>query len=442
MTDGELAPALRAAAPTATIVAGNGVDGYEVDGLRPRAVALPADEAGVAALLRLASERGWAVVPRGGGTMLDLGNVPSRLDLVLDLSRMNRLLEHRPADLNVTVEAGMTIDALQAALGEHGQMLALDPPLAGVATVGGVLAANAAGPRRTRWGTARDLLIGSRAVYADGTVGAAGGVVVKNVAGYDLNKLLVGSLGTLAVITRATFKVTPRPRGFGMVVACFSSYAEAQAVALAVLNSPLAPLSLDLIGPPAAAALTAGCRAEPAAGHWLLAAELGGAPAAVERTTRELVLLSAGGGSPEVTALELGQRTELTRRIRDYGRSLDDPATLILRLSVLPSEGELAVRAVQAASAGEAAPAMIVRPASGAVLSYWDDGWTARAGTLTARLRDALRPIGGTVVVEHAPPPTKAGLDVWGIEGADVELMRRVKATYDPADVLSPGRLP
>jgi glycolate oxidase FAD binding subunit len=220
MTGTDLLDDLRQAIPGVRLLCG-GSDGYEVDGLRPAAVAQPGDADEVAAVLRLASTRGWAVVPRGGGTMIDLGNPPARLDLVLDLTGMNRLIEHRPRDLTVTVEAGMSVAALQEELAKHGQMLALDPPLAQRATVGGVLAANAWGPRRQRYGTARDLLIGSRAVLADGTRVRSGGKVVKNVAGYDLNKLFIGSTGTLAVLVEATFKLAPIPATFGMIVAAF-----------------------------------------------------------------------------------------------------------------------------------------------------------------------------------------------------------------------------
>src|SRR5215216_374284 len=254
MTTAELAEALQAVAPAALVLSGGGVDGYEVDGVRPEAVVRVASADDVGAVMRLASSQRLAVIARGGGTMVDLGNPPRRMDVVLDVTRLNRIVEYHPQDLTVTVEAGVTIGELQRTLGEHGQMLALDPPLEERATVGGVLATNAWGPRRH--GTARDLVIGSRAVLADGSRIRAGGKVVKNVAGYDLNKLLIGSLGTLAVITEATFKLAPRPAGFGMLVAAFPRLEEAHAAAVAINRARVQPLSLDLIGPPAARRLT------------------------------------------------------------------------------------------------------------------------------------------------------------------------------------------
>ncbi|MGE0541270.1 MAG: FAD-binding oxidoreductase, partial [Dehalococcoidia bacterium] len=323
--------------PAAHLLTGADMDGYAVDGLRPAAVVQPADVDGVAAVLRFATDHGLSVTAWGGGTAMGLGNRPSRLDLIVDLTRLNRILEHRPQDLTVTVEAGVTLDILQTTLAAHGQMLALDPPCSDRATVGGVLAANSTGPRRYRYGTARDLLIGSRALLADGTPVRSGGKVVKNVAGYDLNKLWIGSCGSLAIIVEATFKVTPMPAGLGQLVALFTSADAAHAMAMTVTGSRLQPLSLDLIGPPAAHRLTSGVIADRAAHQWLLVIELGGPEQVVERTERELMSMAPTTGATAVTSLTGPQGERLRQRIRDYGRSTDDLAPWIVRLSVLPS---------------------------------------------------------------------------------------------------------
>ena len=439
MTTSELVDALGIAAPGARVLTDGGVDGYEVDGRRPAAVIQPADADGVAAVVGFAAARGLALTARGGGSMVDLGNAPSRLDLVLDMTRMDRILEHHPQDLTVTVETGITIGALQRALAEHGQTLGLDPPLAERATVGGVLAANAWGPRRQRYGTARDLLIGSRAVLADGTRIRAGGKVVKNVAGYDLNKLLIGSLGTLGVITEATFKVAPLPPGRGMIVAAFPTPEAAHAAAIEVNRGRILPMTLDLIGPPAARRLSADSQAEPADGAWLLAVELGGTTAGVERATRDLVHAMTAAGSSEVTALEGGQRERLLQRLRDYGRSPEGPADVILRVSVRPSEVAMAVRALERAP--RPPDAVIARAGSGTAYGYWEELGAAEAATMVETVRQTLASPAGAVVLEKAPPAVKAMVDVWGLAGPDVDLMRRIKASYDPAGVLSPGRL-
>lgn len=428
---------LRESAPAADLLIGAETARYEVDGLRPMAVVRPADPADVAGVLRYASEHGLAATPWGGGTAMGLGNRPARLDLVIDLSRLNRIIEHRPQDLTVTVEAGITLDELQRALAQHGQMLALNPPCSDRATVGGVLAANSTGPRRLRYGTARDLLIGSRALLADGTPVRSGGKVVKNVAGYDLNKLWIGSCGSLAVLVEATFKVIPAPAGLNLLVALFRSVEEAHAMAMSVAGSRLAPLSMDLIGPPAAHRLTSGMIADLAAHQWLLAVELGGPEPVVERMQREVRSIARAAGASEVASLTGPQWERFGRRAGNYGRSTDDPAAWIIRLSVLPSETAQAIAALRTV-AGVSLPPIIARPGSGVVYCYVPDIDVPIAVSIVNRLRER---IDGSVVVEEAPATAKADLDVWGLVGPDRELMQRVKHAYDPAGTLSPGRV-
>ena len=162
-------------------------------------------------MIALAAAEGLAVAARGSGSALDLGAPPARLDLVLDLSRLTGILEYVPADMVATAQAGVTLDALSRELGKHGQMLALDPYGGGSRTVGGVIATNASGQRRFRYGTGRDLLLGARFVQADGTATWGGSKVVKSVTGYDVPKLLVGSLGTLGVLVEATLRLHPMP---------------------------------------------------------------------------------------------------------------------------------------------------------------------------------------------------------------------------------------
>src|SRR6266508_3278743 len=189
-----------------------------VDGARAKWLAQPSSTTETAEVLRAAHEAGLRTVVRGGGTKLGWGNPPAGVDLVLSTARLGRVLEHAAGDLVTRVEAGVRLADLQAELAPAGQLLGLDPPEAG-ATVGGVVAANASGPRRLRYGTVRDLLIGITVVLADGTVAHSGGKVVKNVAGYDLGKLFAGSLGTLGVIVEAIFRLHPVPAASAVVTA-------------------------------------------------------------------------------------------------------------------------------------------------------------------------------------------------------------------------------
>src|SRR5215213_1510998 len=212
-------------------------------------VARPRSTEEVAAVLAAASGTGLTVVPRGAGTKLGWGLPPERVDLVLDLSGMSGVLEHAAGDLIVKTQAGTPLAAVQEAVGRSGQRLALDDPLGG-ATVGGMLATNLSGPRRMAFGTARDLLIGITIVRADGVIAKAGGRVVKNVAGYDLGKLMIGSLGTLAVITEANFRLHPLPAAERLVTAAFERPEEAQRLAQSVLHAQVVPSALEVEADP------------------------------------------------------------------------------------------------------------------------------------------------------------------------------------------------
>src|SRR5579864_1984802 len=181
-------------------------------GVQPQMVAFPGTEQELAAALKWADQNGLAVVPRGGGTKLDWGNPPVRADLVLSTARLNRILEHAWADMTASVEAGATVQSFQDTLAQHGQRLAMDPLFSEHATIGGLLSTNDSGTLRLRFGSLRDLIIGATIALADGTLASSGGKVVKNVAGYDLPKLITGALGTLGIITRAVFRLHPSPR--------------------------------------------------------------------------------------------------------------------------------------------------------------------------------------------------------------------------------------
>src|ERR1700719_2777052 len=216
-----------------------------VAGAQPKLVIEPGVEREFAEILRLSNEAGLAVIPRGGGTKLGWGNSPARADVILSTARMTEIIEHAWADLTVTVEAGCTIQRLQETLGQHGQRLALDPLWPEKATVGGVLSTNDSGALRLRFGALRDLIIGVTIALPDGTLASSGGKVVKNVAGYDLPKLVTGAYGTLAVITRAFFRLHPLPRNAKTLSISGCTLEEMQRLVLAVQNSKLAHTALQ-----------------------------------------------------------------------------------------------------------------------------------------------------------------------------------------------------
>src|ERR1700681_3457825 len=217
-----------------------------VAGAQPNLMIEPGTERELAEILRLSNEAGLAVIPRGGGTKLGWGNSPARADMILSTARMTEIIEHAWADLTVTVEAGCTIQRLQETLGQHGQRLALDPLWPEKATVGGVLSTNDSGALRLRFGALRDLIIGVTIALPDGTLASSGGKVVKNVAGYDLPKLVTGALGTLGVITRAVFRLHPLPRAANTFSFPAENFPAMQQHILAIQDSQLAHTALQI----------------------------------------------------------------------------------------------------------------------------------------------------------------------------------------------------
>jgi glycolate oxidase FAD binding subunit len=217
-----------------------------VDTVQPIAVIAPGSAQEVAQVLRYCNSAGLSVIPRGGGSQLGLGNRPRKADFILSLERLNRVIEHAWGDMTVTVEAGCTMDKLQGVLREHGQQLGADPMQPERATVGGVLATAESGTLRIRYGAIRDLVLGLEMALPDGSVIKAGGKVVKNVAGYDLTKLAIGSLGTLGVITRAVFRLHPIRATTGTYAATLPTASAAAKLVLAILDSQLAYTGLQI----------------------------------------------------------------------------------------------------------------------------------------------------------------------------------------------------
>jgi glycolate oxidase FAD binding subunit len=391
-----------------------------VDGLVPGWVVRPAGVAEAQAVVRA----GARLVASGLGAHLDVGGVPRALDVLLRLDRLSRVLDHQAADMTVTVEAGCPLAALQQRLAESGQWLPLDPPRPARTTLGGLVAANLSGPLRASQGTARDLLLGIAVVGADGALVRGGGRVVKNVAGYDLPKLHVGALGTVGVIVELTFKVRPRPeREAAVVIACRSAR-EAADVALAVRNG-LDPLWIEVAG-------SRGLADGPGDGA-VVTVGLGGVAAEVEHGVEQVRRRAATSGCRAVTVdAGAGLRVRL-------GQFDVEPAAAVLRAATLPGEVGAVLEAAQAAARERGTTVRTLAHAANGVVRIA----VPRGGDvapLVGALRPALESAGGSLVVQRATPEAKAGLDVWGAAGSGTELMRRLKAAFDPAGLLSPGR--
>jgi glycolate oxidase FAD binding subunit len=421
------------------------LNAYRVDGRAPWAVVIPGDIAQVAAVLALAHREELAVVPWGGGTTMAMGHPPERLDLVLSLARLNRVLEHEPADLTASVQAGISMAALQAQLGSHRQWWPVDPPLSATATVGGVLASNASGPKRLLYGTARDLLIGITVVHADGGISKAGGKVTKNVTGYDMMKLYIGSLGTLAVIAEATLKLRPVPPNQELVWSTFASREAAVKTAQRLLTDGLLPNAVEVVNPPVTAWLCQRFAGLEGREGWSLVVGIDGAEAAVIRQRRDIDILSQSGGATACwTGADDGR---LWQALQSRFRPTEPGRTehVVFRVGALRTDlGAILDQLTELGSRLNMGAELCARVGNGLVygsLPLHEDAEEPidLIRTLT-EIRADLASKRGYLVVESASPAFKAWFDCWGDVGPQIEVMAGLKHAFDPRRVLNPGR--
>jgi glycolate oxidase FAD binding subunit len=414
----EIEQEFRAILATDSIRAATAADA--VCGVQPRLVLEPVNEQQLAAALRFANDANLAVVPCGGGTKLSWGNPPSRADVILSTARLDKIIEHPWADLTVSVEAGCTIQKLQSALAQHGQRLAFDPVWPEQATIGGVLSTNDSGSLRLRFGALRDLIIGVTLALPDGTLASSGGKVVKNVAGYDLPKLVTGALGTLAVITRAVFRLHPLPR-FAKTFSCLARgfLHESQRLLLAIQDSKLAHSALQI-------------RFIEDAAQPQLDILFEGTEAGIMAQVAQLKTLVAPAPVTESDPSVWNARQELYSTAK-----LDESTCALAKFSTLPAEiiGTAATLCSIAMSRIRY-DALAQATGIGHVLLR---GEPAVLASVLNNLRAGLERNAGALVIHHRPAAMPI-LDAWGQPGDALPLMRAVKNQFDPKNTLNPGR--
>lgn len=410
------------------LLEGDACAAYAIQGQTPRFVLLPESEEDAAAALAACTRASLAVAPWGGGTLQGLGYPPERLDAVLSLERLNHIVTYEPADLTISVQAGCTLQQMRDALAPNGQMLPFTAAQPERATIGGLVAANLAGSRRFGAGSYRDLLIGVRVAAPDGTISKAGGLVVKNVSGYDLMKLHLGALGTLGVLLRLNFKVLTRP-AVDVTAVIAGERAALLALAGELAGSQLLLDSLELVGPSAPT---------PGAKGWRLAARLTGSARGVERKRAELT------GRCSVPGLDVTWRDgadadawwgAVDAFLGSVGTAAD---SALLRVNVLPAQlGEVIAHLEALAAHYHRGCRIVAHAGNGAIFANLVGGDLAKA--LPAAV-SALGERWGDVVVLAAPAALKSELDLWGPAPAGLALMRTIKAAFDPARTLNPGR--
>ena len=423
----------------------------EVCGMRPAVIVRPADAAQIAEILRFAAAEKLAVIPTGGCTKLSIGSPPARYDIALDLSRMNRVLAYDPHDLTLGVEPGVRIEDLLRTLGEEKQFLPLAVPFSDRATIGGIVAANSSSPLRHAYGGVRDFCLGMEFVTGEGSQAKSGGRVVKNVTGYDLHKLLIGSLGTLAVITRVNFRTFPMPQAQGSFVASFSSAEAAFDFCRAVSHSVLTMQMVEVANPGAAALIFSGefsARIETRA--WTVVLSAAGQPAVVDRHERELGHLAGAADAEEFHRLGDADADSVHAQIREFPKLMTEraPAAAIFRVSAVPGVLASLLGKLQVLAGQHELDFVSLGRASGIfhVAFLPQQETSAPPQSLPEVIAEVFRICGqpemrASAMLEWCPAEIKTSADVvWGPSRPDFELMRRVKHSFDPQNVLTPGR--
>ena len=401
-----------------------------IDGFGPLPVIRPGSVADLAAAIRQAAASGAALYPLGGQTHLGLGMPPTRRGHAVDVRGLADVIDFPARDMTITVQAGVTINRLRETITPENLQLPIDVPHAERATLGGIIAANVSGPRRFGYGTLRDYVIGISALNDEGNEFKAGGRVVKNVAGYDLCKLLVGSLGTLGIITQVTLKLRPIAEERAILgLACDAN--KLDCILTCLHSTRTRPVCLDVLNCAAAQSVFAQAHLKVPESAWLVLVGYEGNMAAVHWQVQQLVKEVA-------TQCRIEARVDFTAEplchaVVEYGGAREGTT---VKANLLPS-----ATAAFCLAADMDGAAVHAHAGSGIVFGHWNADLTKeRAASILNAWRERAGKARGSVIIQSCPSNWKAALDVWGPTRNDGWLMREVKRIFDPRGVFNPGR--
>jgi glycolate oxidase FAD binding subunit len=433
---------------------------YQVDGVSPTLVVRPGTREEVRDVVRLAREGKQSVITVGAGTKLGIGMPPRSYALALDMKRLNRVLAYDPGDLTLSVEAGCRLRDLQAVAAAQGQFLPFEPPYAEQTTIGGSLAANSWNLWREGYGTPRDFVLGMEFVTGEGELAHSGGRVVKNVTGYDLHKLMLGSFGTLGAIVSVNFRLYPLLKERRFFVAAFGAADGAFQMLREIRASYLKPRTLVLLDPGATGLMQEWGRQwrskfDSNRDSWTVVAIVCGHTATIERHERDLKAMAVKVGASEFGVVMGEEVDETAALLREFTAKLrqEKPGGISARIGMLPTEAPGLLRQLRADAEKENSACALLFQASGlAHLTVWNDAVAAQAladedadavlplRRLAQRIFKAAKAHRAQAVIEWCPAMLKSTLNVWGDPGPDFALLQKVKSIFDPGGIFSPGR--
>jgi glycolate oxidase FAD binding subunit len=416
------------------------LESFGVENMLPEVVLFPNDIEQVSEIMKIATKESLSVLPWGSGTKSALGNKPERADIVVSTKNLDRFIEHGASDLVATTQCGVTLKKFQSALNKENQFLALDPPHVGSkATVGGIIATNDSGPERLRYGTLREFLIGLKVVRADGTVFKGGSKVVKNVAGYDLPKLYIGSLGTLGIIVEATFRLYPVPEYSETYIVSFPTLEDTHNTVMTLLNSDLVITSLEILNPELISSLVKSNDLDIEDNKYTLAIGIKNVEKAVKDQISSLkTICDQNGGKGKV--ISGAQEEKLWEDVREFPWKLFKAARVVCKVSVLITQIPKVLETVKRFSDENGIKAYISARAGSGILIISIKGEVSSIIDSLNSLRGFVSSIGGHLILQEAPHEIRARVSVWGDFGSGLSIMKKIKSNFDPNNLLNPGR--
>ena len=445
---------------------------YAVDGITPKAVVFPKDTQEVAEVVKYSNLKNLAIVPWGSGSKIAMGNPPQKLDLVVCTKRLNHMKDVDVANLTLTVEAGVRLVDIQARLATEddrcylpledltsesdemicsdrshsGCFLPVDAPFGNSATIGGIITSNSSGPRRLLYNIPRDIILGTRFVAANGDIIGTGGKTVKNVSGYDISKLMVGSAGSLGILCEMTLRLLPLPEKMETLLFSFDAFENASELANRIFNTSLLPAAVEVMNRKAFENLKIDTVPEFTIGNYISAVALEAYDEAVDRMKNDMKTMAQQSGGISEAVLSEDRHRPFWLGVSDLVPAVSDQFSGLVsaQLNYPISEWKPIVEfAARTFSESNLEYTLLAHAGSGVCLINLlikENGAANHAIEAVKKLLKRCRESGGNLVVQRAPVEMKADLPIWGEAGSDVLLMKRLKEKLDPLGIMSPGR--
>ena len=447
---------------------------YAVDDVAPKGVVFPKNTDQVAEVVKFANQENLAIVARGSGTKMAMGNPPQKLDLVVCTSRMNHMLDVDTSNLTMTVEAGVKFRDIQARLATQedrcylpledleaegdeiicsdrshsGCFIPIDPPYADKATIGGIIATNSTGPRRLLYNLPRDCIIGIRVVAPNGDILGSGGKTVKNVSGYDVSKLMVGSMGTLGILCEMTIRMLPLPEKMETLLCSFTNFSDASAFAEGIFETRLLPAAVEIMNAEAYGHLSLDDIPDFGSEGYVAAIALEAFEPAVGRMRTEILEMAKEGGAGADAMLEEQDHRSFWLAMSNLSATLDKKFSGLIKakLNYPLSLGKNIIETGESIFAQANLDYIVQTHAgngicfTGLLIDHKDTAATDKAVEAMGQLLGRCRKIDGNLVIQSAPAEVKGKLKMWGETGSDFVVMKRLKDRLDPTGIMSPGR--